>query len=141
MTHSPRLLTLLVVLLGVAVGALLTRYGFFGETVLSALFSLGLVQLTDDQRQRAAGRIREALRRADITLGAAAADMRMDQAELTRALAGERKLDLYRLEMLPDVFWREYWPLLARDKGLPDIFHTWMKALPMVLGGQERSAL
>jgi hypothetical protein len=133
-------LTVLIVGLGLSVGLYATSRGLGGETVLCSLFCLGLVQLTDNERRQVGARVREALRRADISLKDAAAQMRMDPADLTRALDGERKLDLYRLEMLEGKFHTEWWPLLARDKGLPEMFHTWLKSLPVLFAAKEEKS-
>lgn len=136
MSGSPKLLALAIAL-GLSVGAFAWLNGYGAVAACAALAMLGLVQLAEGQQRKASDRIREALRRADISLGNAAAYMQMDQGDLTRALAAERKLDLWRLEMLPDTFWREYWPLLARDKGLPESFQTAARVLPMVLSMKE----
>jgi hypothetical protein len=127
--NSPTLLVI-VVLLGLAGGTLAHRYGHGRIVGLLSLAVLGVVQLTQEQRERGAQRIREALRRADLGIRKAALHMEVDPSDFERALKGEQKLDLWRLEMLPDAFWREYWPLLARDKGAPQIFSTWLTVLP-----------
>lgn len=138
MCARPIRLTVLLCVLAFVGGAYLAINGLFGETVLCSLLSLGLVQLTEDQRQQVGARVREALRRADISLKSAAAQMQMDPADLTRALDGERKLDLYRLEMLEPVFHQEWWPLVARDKGVPEVFGTWLKALPVLFATSDK---
>lgn len=121
----------LVLVLGFALGVLVTVNGYAVPAALVTLVCLGVVQLTEQQREQAAGRVRDALHHAKIGIRQAARIMEMDPSDLERGLSGERKLDLWRLEMLPDAFWQEYWPLLARDKGVPETFRTAIKSLPV----------
>jgi hypothetical protein len=134
---EPNRLVVLLSILGFVFGVWLSLNGLHTELVLTSAFGLGLVQLAEDDRRKVGARIREALRRADISLKEAAALMHMDQGDLTRALCGDMKLDLYRLEMLPLKFHQEWWPLQARDKGLPEQFHTWLKTLPVLFGSEQ----
>jgi hypothetical protein len=127
----------LAIALGLAVGLFASMHGCGRVIGTVALFGLGAVHLSEAQRRDAANRIREALRRADIGIRKAALHMELDPSDLERALKGERTLDLWRLEMLPDQFWREYWPLVARDKGAPEIFSTWLQVLPHLFALKE----
>lgn len=97
------------------------------------LIILGLVLLTDDQRRTAANRIREALRLADLGIRKAALHMELDPSDFERALSGERKLDLWRLEMLPDAFHQHFHLLGLRDRGLPDTAMAALKIAPALL--------
>jgi hypothetical protein len=133
---SPTMLVFMVGL-GLALGIQAHRYGHGRHVGLAALAILGAVQLTEAHRTQTAERIREALRRADIGIRKAALHMQMDPSDLERALKGIKPLDVWRLEMLPDTFWREWWPLVARDKGSPEIFSTWLQVLPHLFAIQE----
>lgn len=112
---------------------------------LGFMLALGLVHLSEDQKRASGADIRLALRRADIPITKAARIMGMDASDLEKALncIPGRRLDWWRLEMLPDEFWQELWPLLAARKGLPQQAKTFVKALPVLLGihgDKERSA-
>lgn len=134
------MLTLFTILL-LAIAALGAINGVTWLTALSVFCVLGLVQLDEEQRQQTRERIREGLRRAGIPITKAAEHyMLMDPSAFDSALNGERKLDYWRLEMLPESFWQEYWVLLARDKGLPDQVRTFVHAMPALLGMSRRSA-
>ncbi len=122
--------TVLAVALGLAVGAWSAQHGLAGPVAALAFIALGVVQLSEQQRQHSAAMIREALRRADIGIRKAALYMDMDPSDFERALTGVRKLDWWRLEMLPRAFWVELWPLIAEDKGVPAIFRTFLRILP-----------
>lgn len=102
-------------------------------TFCSVLLVLGLVALSDDQRRTAAQRIREALRLADIAITKAARWMALDPSDLERGLSGARKLDVWRLEMLPDEFHRHYHLLGLRDRGLPETAKVALKITPALL--------
>lgn len=91
---------------------------------------LGLVALSDEQRRTATARIREALRLADIAITKAALWMALDRSDLERGLSGERKLDAWRLEMLPDVYHQHHALLELRDRGLPEYAKTAVKISP-----------
>jgi hypothetical protein len=130
LTVSP-LFAVIVLTLGFVLGTVLALWGYGVPVAGFALTLTGLVQLSEDERRRSADRIREALRLADIGIRQAARIMEMDPADFERALTGERKLDLWRLEMLPASYWQEFWPLLARDKGNPASFRTFAQILPV----------
>lgn len=93
---------------------------------------LGLIALSEDQRRTATERIREALRLANIALSEAAFIMRMAHSDLTRGLSGERKLDHWRLEMLPPVYHQHHALLELRDRGLPEYAKTALKISPAI---------
>lgn len=97
--------------------------------MIAALFFpfCGLVALSDSQRRTAAERIREALRLAGLALSEAAYLMGIDPSELTRGLSGERKLDHWKLQLLPDEFHRHHAVLELRDRGLPAYARTCLK--------------
>lgn len=116
--------------LGLCLGILAGVCGYGVPVALATVTILAAVQLDDARRrsmERAAWRIQEALRRADISILKAALYMEMDRADLHKALAGERKLDIARLELLPDRFHQEHWPLIAEDHGVPALFNTFLK--------------
>ncbi len=89
----------------------------------------GLVQLAEQQRHTTEQRIREALRLSDLSITKAALHMNLDPSDFEKGLRGERKLDLWRLEMLPEEFSKHYATLTLIDKGVPTYFR---KALKMV---------
>ena len=103
------------------------------------LILIGLVALSDEQREAAQRRIREALRLADIAITKAALWMQLDRSDLERGLNGTMKLDLWRLEMLPDAFHQHYHLLGLRDRGLPEYAKTALKIYP-ALNVQKESA-
>lgn len=100
---------------------------------------LGLVMLSDEQRRTAAGRIREALRLADIAVTKAALWMALDKSDLERGLSGQQKLDYWRLEMLPEDFHRHFYLLGLRDRGLPEYAKTALKISPAVEALKEKA--
>lgn len=105
----------------------------FTDVYASGLIGLfGLVVLSDEDRRAAANRIREALRLADIGLRKAALYMNLDHADLQRALSGERKLDFWRLQMLPRIFHQHLNILTLRDIGLPDYARAAVDAAAVV---------
>lgn len=134
--ESNRVFVLLSIL-GFLVGAYCALEGRHTELLLISISGLGLVQLEESKRRGVGDRVRDALNRAHIPLKEAAAIMKMDQGDLTRALNGEMKLDLYRLEMLPDEFHQEWWPLQAHAKGVPELFKTWLKVLPVLVAVED----
>lgn len=139
MRGRPQSVTVLACVLSAALALLAWVHGYGEVVAYVCLIVLGVVRLEEDRRRRSAECIRTALRRADISVSKAALIMEMDHADLQRGLSGERKLDWWRLEMLPDVFWQELWPLLAETKGVPALFRTFAKVMPFV-DAQERSA-
>jgi hypothetical protein len=145
--HRPNELTLspalvgAVLLVGFSCGCWFSLIGYGIPVAVSTVATLSLVQLTEDQRRRVAWRIRTALQRANIGMVEAAQTMGLDPADWSRCLTGERKLDLWRLEMLPDAFHQEHWPLIAADRGLPESFNTFLQILPIVtVAARKRSA-
>lgn len=107
---------------------------------ISFCLVLGLVMLDDQQRQTAEKRIREALRLADISITKAALWMNLERSDLDKALQGLLKLDVWRLEMLPDVFHQHYHLLCLRDRGLPEYAKTSLKIAPAVEEMKKESA-
>jgi hypothetical protein len=93
---------------------------------------LGMVVLTDEQRAHAVKRIREALRMADISVSKAALWMNLELRDLERGFSCERKLDVFRLEMLPDAFHQYYALVSLRDRGLPPLSLTSLMVGPRV---------
>lgn len=138
MAASPRTWAL-VMFAGFFLGVHLAMWGYAAPTAVTVAILLGAVELSEALRERGEWRIREALRRADIGICTAADYVGMDPSDFEKALRRKdgRKLDLWRLEMLPQQFWREYWPLIAQDKGVPALFHTFVQVLPII---QKESA-
>lgn len=129
--------TTLAVVCGALIGVCASVNGYGHIVAYTALIGLGAIQLTEDIMRREASMIREALRRADIGIRKAALHMEMDPSDLERALNGTRKLDWWRLAMLPDAFWQELWPLLAEARGVPSSFRTFLKVAPVVTAQKE----
>jgi hypothetical protein len=121
---------LAVIPLGFILGVWLSLLGYGIPVVVSAMFTLGLVQLSDDQRRVVSARIRQALLNSGIGIRQAARIMEMDPTDFERALSGERKLDVWRLEMLPREFQREYNVLALADSGLPERFAKFLQMAP-----------
>lgn len=119
----------LSVLFGLLVGTLAAQTGHGRACALVAIVGLTAVELSAAQRRLAELRVRTALRLADIGIREAAEIMGIDARDFERGLKGERKLDLWRLEMLPDRYHQEYWVVLAEEKGLPALSRTVLKML------------
>lgn len=139
MAARPRLLTVLLVVLAFEVGIVLGFYGFQGAVVGFAALSLGAVQLADQRQRQVNGAFRDALRITDIGLCDAAKWMGMDPADLTRALAADRKLDLWRIEMLPSETLSLFYALRAQALGLPSFIRRALDMAP-VFGVERRAA-
>lgn len=109
-----------------------------GVSFTTLTFStLGLVALSDDQRRETANRWREALAAHQISITKAALYMNWDVRELERALAGERKFDLWRTEMLPVEVRQTYALLTLRDLDVPEMVRTFLKARPHLQAMKE----
>lgn len=131
---GPLLWTVLVALLAFA----LVRLPVDVAYVLSILSALGLVALSEDRVRDKARRIREALSILQIPVTKAATHhMAWDAREFERALAGERKLDEWRLEMLGPEFQRVLAVLTLRDLGFPAIVSTALKIEPAIAQMKE----
>lgn len=104
-----------------------------GALTLFALALFGVVQLTDAHLRATAQRIREALTLCGLQQKEAAYLIGLDPSDFQKALDGQRKLDLWRLEMLPEDFQRHYSLLVLRDRGLPDYARTALKVAAEVL--------
>jgi hypothetical protein len=92
---------------------------------------MGLVALDDEERVATANRVREVLGILGIAQTTAAEQyMRWDRKSFERALAGEQKLDWWRLAMLGPEFRRLYALLELRDLGLPTLVKAWLKVEP-----------
>lgn len=113
----------------------LATYGPEWLVLIAFVAVLGLVELSEEQKRQKGGRIREALRAIDLSITKAAWTMgRMDPSDLEKALNGLRKMDVWRLEMLPIEFHQELWLLEARDRGLPERALTFLRILPAIAG-------
>lgn len=126
----------------VAVGALvlLLQCPLWVRDALALLAALGLVSLAEEQRLATAKRWREALSAHQIPVTKAATEyMRWDVREFERALAGERKLDAWRLEMLPVEVRQTYALLTLRDLGVPEVFRTFLRVHPVLESMKERA--
>lgn len=135
-----RFLYVAILPLGFVLGAVLALWGYAAPVALLTSTFGGLVQLTEEQRRRKANRIRQALLNANIGIRQAARIMEWDPADFERALSGERKLDAWRLEMLPIEYEREYNVLALTDSGLPERFAKFLQmapALPFIQSQKE----
>jgi hypothetical protein len=132
----------IVITLGLVLGMELGILGYGVPAMFITLAAAGLVQLTDDQRRRKAARIRQALLNSNIGIRQAARIMEMDPTEFERALSGERKLDVWRLEMLPIEFHRECNVLELADSGLPERLAKFLQMAPALpfINSDQRSA-
>lgn len=132
----------LVIVLGLMLGVELGILGYGIPAMFVTLAGAGLVQLTDEQRRRTAARIRQALLSANIGIRQAARIMEMDPTDFERALNGDRKLDTWRLEMLPLEYQREYAVLLLADTGLPERINRLLQMVPALsfIQSEKRSA-
>lgn len=139
---APRPTTWAVVALGLALGYLLALLGYAVPVAISTAVVLGVVQLTEEQRRAVSARIRQALLNCNIGIRQAARIMEMDPTDFERALSGERKLDVWRLEMLPREFQREYNVLALTDSGLPERFAKFLQIAPALpfIQTEKRSA-
>ena len=120
----------LVIPLGLVLGIQLGILGYGVPAMFVTLAASGLVQLTDDQRRLVANRIRRALLNSNIGIRQAARIMEMDPTDFERALSGDRKLDAWRLEMLPLEYHREYNVLALADSGLPERIAKFIQMAP-----------
>jgi hypothetical protein len=134
--HRPIVLT---VFLGILVAVWSFQNGYGPVALGLATVGLGLVQVADERRRAKAARIREALAKCEppLSLSDAAALARMDLAEFSRMLTGERKLDGWRLEMLGDEFNSWLSLLELRDRGLPKAAQRAVDVAPVLtaIGG------
>jgi hypothetical protein len=141
MRARPSVLAILVVVaLGFSLGYWATVYGYWVPLALSALSSLGLVQLSDDRRRAREHRIREALAVCGLSISQAADLAGMQVSDFSNALSGNRGLDDRRLEMIGDEFRRVLSLLELRDRGLPELARTALRVAPMVLDVKRRTA-
>lgn len=82
----------------------------------------GLVSLPEDDRIATSARVREVLSILQIPVSKAAVSyMAWDLRAFERALAGEQKLDWWRLAMIGPEFRRLFAMLELRDLGLPSL--------------------
>lgn len=106
--------------------------------IVALASTLGLVSLADEDRRATAQRVREALSILRIPIKTAAEQyMDTDMRSFERALAGEQKLDLWRLAMIGPEFRRVYALLELRDLGLPQLARTAIKIEPAVQSMKE----
>lgn len=133
---------ILLVGLFLASGLVAIRYELsVGVTLAGLLLIVGLVSLSADQRRAKAQRIREAIRDAGLSMKEAAALMQFHSAaDLNHMLDDdERKLDAWRLEMLPDDFHAHLALLELRDRGLPQKIRLALKVIPALPAMKERA--
>lgn len=129
--------------LGFVLGMWLALLGHAVPVAFAALLILGLVQLTEEQRHRVATRIRTALQNSGLGFCQASRIMEYtSHSDFERALSGDRKLDEWRLEMLPVEFHREYAVLLLTDVGLPERISKFLEMVPALsfIQSDKRSA-
>ncbi len=143
MGARPRLLTVcvlaLLVVLGFTLGVWMALAGYVLHTIVAASWCIGLVQLADQRQRDVNDAFRDAIRITDIGLCDAAKWMGLDPADLTRALALDRKLDLWRIEMLPDETVSLFYVLRAQKLGLPTFIRRALD-VAAIFTTQKRSA-
>jgi hypothetical protein len=102
------------------------------------LLFITTVLLDDEQRRAVAARVREALRLADVGIGKAALYMGMGPQDFEKCLNAERPLNVWRLELLPREFHRNYHMLALLADGLPErIDHAIKMGLPQLMSLKE----
>jgi uncharacterized membrane protein len=141
MRARPTALTVSLFVVVVGVGLWLgTRFAASGyglHAICAASWCIGLVQISDERRREVAQALRDALKETNIGVRDAAAHMQLDPADFSRALTGERKLDIWRIEMLPVETRRCFYFFRAQRLGLPTFVQRALKIAP-AFDGREK---
>lgn len=131
----------IVWVLGLTLGYLLAIRGFAIPTAVTVIIVAGVVHLADQRREQLRLLVRDSLDDAKIGFRQAARIMEMDPTDLQRALNEPgRKLDAWRLEMLPDEFHRAFAVRRLGQLGLPAMFTRFLRILPAIDLDTQRSA-
>lgn len=130
----------LAFVLAFLIGVWLGLNGYAKPAVIASFVIGSLVQLPESQRQAVIGAFRDALRVTDLGFRKAALHMGLDPSDLRRALEGEQRFDVWRIEMLPDETVRCFYYFRAVRLGLPALVQSALKMGPAFQNSGEKSA-